>query len=214
MSEAVQTAVIGVTGYSGAELARLLVRHPRLKGKAPIFAGRIDDADKACGGIPLAEIHPQLMDSHDTGSLRVQPFSWELLEDLGVDVVFLATPHELSRERVPQARKRGFRVIDLSGAWRLEEPANRAVYGFEDEGSAAALETQSEAVYGIPELHRKKIRNAGLVANPGCFATSIILALKPLLAAGLVDLNHGIVSDSKSGVSRAGKAPTARTHFM
>jgi len=214
MSEAVQTAVIGVTGYSGAELARLLVRHPRLKGKAPIFAGRIDDADKACGGIPLAEIHPQLMDSHDTGSLRVQPFSWELLEDLGVDVVFLATPHELSRERVPQARKRGFRVIDLSGAWRLEEPANRAVYGFEDEGSAAALETQSEAVYGIPELHRKKIRNAGLVANPGCFATSIILALKPLLAAGLVDLNHGIVSDSKSGVSGAGKAPTARTHFM
>jgi N-acetyl-gamma-glutamyl-phosphate reductase len=214
MSEAVKTAVVGVTGYAGAELARLLVRHPRLKGSTPLFVGRVDEQDKARGGIPLGEIHPQLIDSHETGSLRVQPFSWELLENLGVDVVFLATPHELSREAAPEARKRGFRVIDLSGAWRLEEAGNRAVYGFEDEGSAVALKTQSEAVYGMPELHRAEIRNAGLVANPGCYATSVILALKPLLAAGLVDLSCGIVCDSKSGVSGAGKAPTAKTHFM
>jgi N-acetyl-gamma-glutamyl-phosphate reductase len=214
MSQAVQIAVVGVTGYAGAELARLLVRHPRLKGVTPVFAGRVEGHDQARGGIPLGEIHPQLMDSHETGSLRVQSFSWELLEDLGVEVVFLATPHELSREAVPEARKRGFRVIDLSGAWRLEESGNRAVYGFEDEGSATALHTQAEAVYGMPELHRAEIRGAGLVANPGCYATSVILALKPLLAAGLVDLSHGIVCDSKSGVSGAGKAPTAKTHFM
>jgi N-acetyl-gamma-glutamyl-phosphate reductase len=214
MNKAVQTAVIGVTGYAGAELARLLVKHPRLKGTAPVFAGRVDERDQARGGTPLGEIHPQLIDSHETGSLRVQPFSWELLEDLGVEVVFLATPHEMSREAAPEARKRGLRVIDLSGAWRLEEAANRAIYGFEDEGSAAALHTQTEAVYGMPELHRAEIREAGLVANPGCYATSVILALKPLLAAGLVDLNHGIVCDSKSGVSGAGKAPTAKTHFM
>jgi N-acetyl-gamma-glutamyl-phosphate reductase len=214
MSKAVQTAVVGVTGYAGAELARLLVRHPRLKGAAPVFAGRVDGQDQARGGIPLGEIHPQLIDSHETGSLRVQPFSWQLLEDLGVEMVFLATPHESSREAAPEARKRGFRVIDLSGAWRLTEVANRAVYGFEDEGSAAALSTQSEAVYGMPELHRAELRGAGLVANPGCYATSVILALKPLIAAGLVDLNHGIVCDSKSGVSGAGKAPTAKTHFM
>ena len=214
MNKTVQTAVIGVTGYSGAELARLLVRHPRLKGTAPVFAGRVDERDQARGGTPLGEIHPQLIDSHETGSLRVQPFSWELLENLGVEVVFLATPHEMSREAVPEARKRGLRVIDLSGAWRLEEAANRAVYGFEDEGSAAALHAQTEAVYGMPELHRNEIREAGLVANPGCYATSVILALKPLLAAGLVDLEHGIVCDSKSGVSGAGKAPTAKTHFM
>jgi len=144
----------------------------------------------------------------------VQPFSWDLLEDLGVEVVFLATPHELSREAVPEARKRGFRVIDLSGAWRLEEAANRSVYKFEDEGSATALHTQSEAVYGMPELHRAEIRGAGLVANPGCYATSVILALRPLLEAGLIDLSHGIVCDSKSGVSGAGKAPSAKTHFM
>jgi N-acetyl-gamma-glutamyl-phosphate reductase len=102
----------------------------------------------------------------------------------------------------------------LSGAWRLEEAAHRAVYHFEDEGSATALATQVEAVYGMPELHRKEIREAGLVANPGCYATSVILALKPLLAAGLVDVSHGIVCDAKSGVSGAGKAPVAKTHFM
>ena len=214
MSGAVQTAVVGVTGYAGAELARLLVRHPRLKGATPIFAGRVDAKDQERGGVPLGEIHPQLMDSHETGSIRVQQFSWDLLEDLGTQVVFLATPHELSREAAPEARKRGFRVIDLSGAWRLEEAANRAVYGFQDEGSTTALHTQSEAVYGMPELHRAEIRGAGLVANPGCYSTSAILALKPLLAAGLVDLNHGIVCDAKSGVSGAGKAPTAKTHFM
>lgn len=211
---AVQTAVVGVTGYAGAELARLLVRHPRLKGKPPIFAGRVDAQDQARGGVPLEEIHPQLRDSHGTGCLRVQPFSWELLEDLGVEVVFLATPHELSREAVPEARKRKLRVIDLSGAWRLEEATNRAVYRFENEGSATALTTQSEAVYGMPELHRDSIRNAGLVANPGCYSTSVILALKPLVAAGLIDVKHGIICDSKSGVSGAGKAPTAKTHFM
>jgi N-acetyl-gamma-glutamyl-phosphate reductase len=214
MTQAVQTAVVGVTGYAGAELARLLVRHPRLKGKTPVFTGRVEEKDQARGGIPLSEIHPHLIDSHGTGDLRVQPFSWELLLDLGVEVVFLATPHELSREAVPAARKLGLRVIDLSGAWRLDAAANRAVYGFEDEGSAAALATQAEAIYGMPELHRDAIRGAGLVANPGCYATSAILALKPLLAAGLVDLEHGIVCDSKSGVSGAGKALTAKTHFM
>jgi N-acetyl-gamma-glutamyl-phosphate reductase len=214
--EAVQTAVVGITGYAGAELVRLLVRHPRLKGKPPVFAGRVDNPNLEAhkGGIPLAEIHPQLADSHGTGSLRVQPFSWELLEDLGVHTVFLATPHELSRQGVPEARKRGMRVIDLSGAWRLEEASNRAVYHFEDEGSALALQTQSEAVYGMPELHRAEIRNAGLVANPGCYATSVILALKPLIAAGLIDIEHGIIADAKSGVSGAGKAPVAKTHFM
>jgi N-acetyl-gamma-glutamyl-phosphate reductase len=214
MNTSVQTAVIGVTGYAGAELARLLVRHPRLKDRPPVFAGRVDSQDQARGGIPLSEIHPQLQDSHGTGSLRMQPFSWDLLQGLGVDVIFLATPHELSRETVPEARKRGFRVIDLSGAWRLEEATNRAVYRFEDEGSATAQATQAEAVYGMPELHRGAIRDAALVANPGCYATSMILALKPLLAAGLVDLSHGIVCDAKSGVSGAGKAPVAKTHFM
>jgi N-acetyl-gamma-glutamyl-phosphate reductase len=195
-------------------LARLLLHHPRLKGKPPVFAGRVDEKDAARGGVPLAEIHPQLAGSCAGGDLRQEPFSWDLLASRGVQVLFLATPHEQAREWVPEALARGLRVIDLSGAWRLTEAANRAVYAFADDGSKQAAATQAQAVYGLPELHRTEIAGARLVANPGCYATSIILPLKPLVAAGLVDLNHGIVADSKSGVSGAGKSPTAKTHFM
>lgn len=214
MTEAVQTAVMGVTGYAGAELARLLLHHPRLKGKPPLFTGRMDERDAQRGGIPLGEIHPELADSKGNGNLRLQPFSWELLADLDVQVLFLATPHEQSRAWVPEALARGIRVIDLSGAWRLREAANRAVYAFDDEGSEKAEEIQQQAVYGMPELHRRSIAGATLVANPGCYATSVILAVKPLVAAGMVDLEHGIIADAKSGVSGAGKAPTPKTHFM
>jgi N-acetyl-gamma-glutamyl-phosphate reductase len=112
------------------------------------------------------------------------------------------------------ALKRGLRVVDLSGAWRLTNAKNRAVYGFENEGSDVAAATQAEAVYGMPELHRREIAGAKLVANPGCYATSVILAVRPLVAAGIVDVAHGIVADAKSGVSGAGKAPTAKTHYM
>lgn len=214
MTQPVQTAVIGVTGYAGAELARLLLRHPRLKGVPPVFAGRVDAEDAARGGVPLVDIHPQLGDNNGAGSLKLQPFSWDLLKERGVKILFLATPHEQSREWVPEALDRGLRVIDLSGAWRLTDAAHRAVYKFKDEGSAVAAATQTKAVYGLPELHRSEIAGAQLVANPGCYATSAILPLRPLVAAGLVDLSHGIVADSKSGVSGAGKAPTAKTHFM
>jgi N-acetyl-gamma-glutamyl-phosphate reductase len=214
MSTAVQTAVVGVTGYAGAELARLLLHHPRLGDTPPVFAGRVDPKDEARGGVPLAEIHPQLAGNKGSSNLKLEPFSWELLADRGVEVLFLATPHEQSREWVPEALARGLRVIDLSGAWRITDAANRAVYNFEDEGTDLAADIQAQAVYGMPELHRAQIAGARLIANPGCYATSIILALRPLVAAGLVDLNHGIVADAKSGVSGAGKAPTAKTHFM
>jgi len=209
----VSTAVMGVSGYAGMELARLLLHHPSLAGSPPLFLGRADSAPE-----PLAAVHPQLMDNNGTGlgagSLSIEPFSWELVKARDVQVLFLATPHEQSREWVPQALDHGLRVIDLSGAWRLTGASNRAVYKFSDEGSDVATAVQTKAVYGMPELHRDEIRAADLVANPGCYATSIILALKPLIAAGWVDLEHGIVADSKSGVSGAGKAPTAKTHFM
>jgi len=210
---ALSPAVLGVSGYAGMELARLLLRHPSLAGAPPLFLGRADAAPE-----PLASIHPQLMDNNGTGlhpgSLSIEPFSWELISDHGIDVLFLATPHEQSRDWAPQALDHGLRVIDLSGAWRLTAAENRSVYNFADEGAATAAAVQAKAVYGMPELHRDAIRTAGLVANPGCYATSIILALKPLVSAGWVDLNRGIVCDSKSGVSGAGKAPTAKTHFM
>jgi len=214
MTSVVQTAVVGVTGYAGAELARLLLHHPRLKDKPPIFAGRVDDKDAARGGVPLEEIHPQLADNNGSRSLKVEPFSWERLRDRGVEVLFLATPHEQSREWVPEALKHALRVVDLSGAWRLTDARNRAVYAFGDEGSDVAVATQTQAVYGMPELHRSEIAGAKLVANPGCYATSVILAVRPLVAAEMVDLSHGIVADAKSGVSGAGKSPTAKTHYM
>jgi N-acetyl-gamma-glutamyl-phosphate reductase len=214
MTTPIQTAVIGVTGYAGGELARLLLHHPCLQGAPPAFAGRVDDKDAARGGVPLIEIHPQLASNNGVANLKQEPFSWQLLADRGVQILFLATPHEQSREWVPEALARGIRVIDLSGAWRLTEPANRSVYDFADEGTPQAAAIQAQAVYGMPELHRAQIANAHLIANPGCYATSVILALRPLVAARLVDLDHGIVADSKSGVSGAGKAATAKTHFM
>ena len=214
MSKPTQTAVVGVTGYAGAELARLLLHHPRLKAIPPVFAGRVDQKDVARGGVPLEEIHPQLADNNGSRSLKMEPFSWERLEERGVELLFLATPHEQSREWVPEALKHGLRVVDLSGAWRLADAKNRAVYAFEDDGSDVAVATQTQAVYGMPELHRAEIAGAKLVANPGCYATSVILAVRPLVAAGIVDRSHGIVADAKSGVSGAGKAPTAKTHYM
>lgn len=204
----IQTAVLGVSGYAGMELARLLLHHPRLKKHAPLFFGRDAAAQ------PLAELHPQLADNNGARALMVEPFSWELLKDGGVELLFLATPHEQSRSWAPEALARGLRVIDLSGAWRLAHHDHRAIYNFHDDDERLAHEVQAKSVYGMPELHRESIRAAQLVANPGCYATSVILGLKPLVASGWLNLERGIVCDSKSGVSGAGKAPTATTHFM
>jgi N-acetyl-gamma-glutamyl-phosphate reductase len=144
----------------------------------------------------------------------LQPLSWDSLKQQGVELLFLATPHETSRSLVPKAMARGFRVIDLSGAWRLKLAQHRAVYDFHDADTVTAAELTENAVYGLPELNADRIESAALVANPGCYATSVILALAPLLNAGIVDRQRGIISDSKSGVSGAGKEPNARTHFV
>jgi N-acetyl-gamma-glutamyl-phosphate reductase len=212
-ARAPRTAIAGVSGYAGGELARLLLRHPRLEAAAPTFLSRAGEAE-AGPSTYLEDLHPQLATPGDHQANEVLPFSWKRIVDSGIEVLFLATPHEQSREWVPEALAQGIKVIDLSGAWRLQENVNRAVYRLKDANPELAAELQSEAVYGCPELHRDKIRPARLVANPGCYATSIILALAPLLQADLVDVAHGIICDAKSGVSGAGKAATAKTHFM
>ena len=127
------------------------------------------------------------------------------LKQHGIELLFLATPHEVSRSLVPEAIEQGYRVIDLSGAWRFKQAKHRAVYGFKDSDATSAAELTEKAIYGLPELHADQNPDAALVANPGCYATSVILALAPLLKAGLMDRKHGIISDSKSGVSGAGK---------
>jgi N-acetyl-gamma-glutamyl-phosphate reductase len=213
MLRAPRTAIAGVGGYAGGELARLLLHHPAFEGVTPVFLGRAGETLE--GSITYLEgLHPALAIPGKDGKHPILPFHWSRILDLGTEVLFLATPHEQSREWVPQAIAHGLKVIDLSGAWRLQEAGNREVYKLHDTNPALAAQLQTEAVYGCPELHRDAIRQARLVANPGCYATSIILALAPLLQAGLVDVDHGIVCDAKSGVSGAGKALTAKTHFM
>jgi N-acetyl-gamma-glutamyl-phosphate reductase len=209
----VRTAVAGVGGYAGGELARLLLSHPRLAETKPVFLGRIAD-EAPTGRVPLEQVHPQLALGEGKHQPEIVAFNWDVIRDAGTEIVFLALPHENSRQWAPEWLEHGVRVIDLSGAWRLDDEANRAVYKLHDADAAAGEALQREAVFGCPELHRAEIVSARLVANPGCYATSVILALAPLVRAGLVDLDHGIVCDAKSGVSGAGKAPTAKTHFM
>jgi N-acetyl-gamma-glutamyl-phosphate reductase len=203
MNSKVQSAVFGSTGYSGFELVRLLARHPAAKQPMLLRNG------SSGGQNDLSELYPQLAGN---GGFPLQVFSWQEMKNAGVDVVFFATPHEFSRELVPEAIAQGFRIVDLSGAWRLKHSNNRAVYGFDEKPSDAAFD--SSAIYGLPELHRDEIANASLLANPGCYSTSIILALTPWIRAGYVDVEHGIICDSKSGVSGAGKTPTSKTHFV
>ncbi len=209
----VKTAVAGVGGYSGGELARLLLAHPRLQETPPLFLGRA--ADESNGEfVPLESLHPQLALGRGRTLPPVEAFSWELVAERRIDLVFLALPHEASREWTPGWLAHGVKVVDLSGAWRLNDAANRAVYKFEDADPALAAKLQAEAVFGAPELHTAEIAKARLIANPGCYSTSVILPLAPLLKACIVDVDHGIIADSKSGVSGAGKKPTAKTHFM
>src|SRR6202046_395598 len=200
-----KSAVLGASGYSGLELTRILERHPRLA--KPMLLRRQDSE----GPEDLAEIFPELSGN---GGYPLRTLSWAELKNHGVELLFLATPHEASRSLVPEAVAQGLRVIDLSGAWRLREAQHRAIYSFEDADAVTAADLTAKAVYGLPELNGDCIADAQLVANPGCYATSVILALAPLLKAGLVDRERGIISDSKSGVSGAGKAPTSRTHFV
>jgi N-acetyl-gamma-glutamyl-phosphate reductase len=241
MPAKLKVAVLGATGYSGLELTRLLLRHPRVD--KPVLLRRPEPSSNSHpskstkgtvsesqnphppqktgkGGasaeigddpVNLADIFPALSGN---GSYPLQPLSWTSLKQQGVELLFLATPHEASRELVPQAVANGIRVIDLSGAWRLKLAQHRAIYGFNDEESVTAAELTAKAVYGLPELNRDKIVEASIVANPGCYATSVILALAPLMQADLADRERGIVADSKSGVSGAGKEPNSRTHFV
>lgn len=206
MTAKLKTGVLGVTGYSGLELTRILLRHPRLE--KPILLRRNAENGSAAD---LADVFPALSGN---GGYPMRSLSWPALKQQGVQLLFLATPHEVSRSLVPEAIAQGLRVIDLSGAWRLKQEQHRAIYGFEDSDAVSAAELTERAVYGLPELNSDRIADAALVANPGCYATSVILALAPLLKAGVVDRSRGIISDSKSGVSGAGKEPTAKTHFV
>src|ERR1700730_10692001 len=206
MTAKLKTAILGATGYSGFELARILLRHPR--AQTPVLLQRCGETSIAAN---LADMFPVISGN---GSYPFEQLSWPALQRQKIELLFMATPHEVSRALVPEAISLVMRVVDLSGAWRLQQAQHRAVYGFLDSDVVTAAEMMEQAVCGLPELNGDRLPGPALVANPGCYATSVILALAPLLAADMVDREKGIISDSKSGVSGAGKEATARTHFV
>ena len=192
--------VAGATGYSGRELITLLLGHPSIELVAAYASPNSAD-------IPLASVHPQFV---NRTSLLCQGFDSEKLRAVAPNVVFLATPNEFSHEVTPQLLEVTPLVIDVSGAFRLRDASlYPTFYGFEHH-HPALLEA---AVYGLTEFVRSELANARLVANPGCYPTSIIVPLRPLLESGVVSDLRPIICDSKSGVTGAGKNPTSTTHF-
>jgi len=207
----VRAAVLGASGYVGRELLTLLARHPEA-GVVSLISSSLD----AKRPFPIEKVHPALRGRFSVPCLPLDLEGLAGSEVLAavaaskVDVVFLATPHETSRDVVPILLDSGLRVIDLSGAFRLKDAAAYPRwYGFEHRASLAL----AQAVYGLPELNPSAVAQAQLLSNPGCYATSVILALAPLLRSGWVDVSAGIISDSKSGASGAGRTPSNKLHF-
>jgi N-acetyl-gamma-glutamyl-phosphate reductase len=177
-------SVVGATGYAGAELTTILDRHRYAK---------ITSLFSSSGGTKGA-VSPSRPD------LVAEPFTIEKLIASAPNVAFLATPNEVSAELVPKLIDAGIRVIDLSGAFRLQDPSLYPTwYGF----AHSRPELLNEAVYGLTEFCNGELNTARLVANPGCYPTSILLALRPLTY--LIDRGQPVICDSKSGVSGAGK---------
>jgi len=177
-------AIVGVTGYSGREADRILADHPQAK-----VTGRF--ASKSDG-------------------FGIEAYSLDAVKRAKPDVVITATEHDISMKMAPELLDAGFRVIDMSGAFRMKDPdLYPKWYGFEH--SAPAL--LERAVYGMTDLYPDKIRGAQFVANPGCYATSVIVPMAPLYAAGTVAKGSLVVADGKSGVSGAGRHPKQETHF-
>jgi N-acetyl-gamma-glutamyl-phosphate reductase len=199
-----RAAVVGVTGYTGFELAKLLLRHPYIE--TPTFYLR--NGGSAAGARCLSDIFPQL---RGWGEAPVRPLSVEAIVASGAEVVFLSTPHEASLELVPDLVAAGLRVVDLSGAFRFRNPETLARWY---QMPAPPRPLLDGAVYGLPELYADSLPGAKLVANPGCYPTSVILGLRPLVEAGWLSRERGIVCDCKSGASGAGKDPKREMQFV
>lgn len=190
-------AIVGSSGYTGGELYRLLLHHPRTTVTAV--------TSEKSAGKPLTSIFPHLRGLTD---LVCEPLVPEVISGKA-DVIFLALPHVTAQEAAYRFHSMGKKVIDLSADYRLSDAA---VYAKWYEHGHQYPELLAAAVYGLPELHREKIRKASLIANPGCYPTSTILGLAPLLRKGLIDIRT-IIIDSKSGVSGAGRSPALPFHF-
>ena len=192
----IKTAIIGASGYTGAELIRILSNH----GKVTLTVA----TSRQYAGKKISEVYPHLRGISD---VVCEDVSLEKLTEKA-DLFFTAVPHKTAMEVVPQLLQAGKKVIDLSADFRLRDA--RIYEKWYQPHSAP--DYIKEAVYGLPELYRENIANTSLVANPGCYPTSIILALTPLLEKGIVKL-QSIIADSKSGTSGAGRAASVATLY-
>ena len=193
-----KVAILGGSGYTAAELIKILLRHPH---------ARVEAVTSRQEGTPaVAELHPSLLRRID---LRCEPFDPDGLKRRGVQCAFGCLPHGVSAESVKPLLERGIRVVDLSADYRLRDPRVFEAYYGEPPHDIANL---SRAVYGLPELYGDRLAEAALVANPGCYPQTAILGLAPLVANGLIELT-GIIVNSCSGVSGAGRTPKLTTHF-
>ncbi|MDN5451387.1 MAG: N-acetyl-gamma-glutamyl-phosphate reductase, partial [Enterobacterales bacterium] len=194
--------IVGASGYTGAELAAYLHRHPHMN-----ITGLTVSAQSADAGKLLSDLHPQLKGIVD---LPLLPMSDVAAMAKDVDVVFLATAHEVSHDLVTQFLQMGCVVFDLSGAYRVNQASfYQDYYGFTHQHA----DWLDKAVYGLAEWRAEDIKQAQLVAVPGCYPTASQLALKPLIDAGLLDLNQWPVINAVSGVSGAGRKASMTTSF-
>jgi N-acetyl-gamma-glutamyl-phosphate reductase len=182
-SKSLRAGIVGFRGYSGNELLQILNRH------------------RFVAGIPL---------EHRSDSSTASPLSGQTVKDQDLAVVFLATPPEASMELTAEFLAAGAKVVDLSGAFRLRTVDNYSRWYKE---THTAPDLLNEAAYGLPEFYRNTIKHARLISNPGCYPTAANLALRPLVSAGAVNLEAGIICDAKSGVSGAGRKPSMKTSF-
>lgn len=190
-------AIVGGSGYTARELLRILLGHPG--ARVVMVTSRQDEAPR------VDAMHPSLRGRTD---LVCEPFDPDQVAKRA-KIAFLALPHVASMEAVIPLRERGVRVIDLSADYRLKDPNVYADWYAHAHIDPAGL---AEAVYGLPELFRDQIPGAGLIANPGCYTSTSILALAPLVAEGKIE-PKGIIIDAKSGVSGAGRTPKPNTHY-
>ncbi|OIO38455.1 MAG: N-acetyl-gamma-glutamyl-phosphate reductase [Candidatus Omnitrophica bacterium CG1_02_49_10] len=192
-----KVSLIGATGYAGEELLKILLLHNEVE--ITYIAAKVD------GPKAISEIFQALKGRLDLVCDNFDPDK----ASSSADLFFLALPHRVSMSMAPALIKAGKKVIDLSADYRLKDPGvYKKFYGVEHTDSP----NLKSSVYGLPELYRKVIKGAQLIANPGCYPTSVILGLSPLLKAGCIE-DHGIIVDSKSGVSGAGRCPSPSLHF-
>ena len=193
----IKVAVLGATGYTALEAIKILLRHPQAKIVAV--------TSRQEGSTPVSSVHPSLVGRLDLPLEDLTP------EQVGsrAECVFSCLPHCASAEIIPKVLAAGATVIDFSADYRLDDAATYLEwYGHQHPDTGRLGQT----VYGLPELFRDRIKGQSLVANPGCYATSAILPLAPLLKSGLFETDD-IIIDSKSGVSGAGRSPKLMTHF-